>query len=186
MTRNYGSIYDQTIVRDVLPISHDLISKGTNKIVQISDGWISKNGFLELEALDNDEKRYIIGRIHNTEDHAFIYGNSDFDIVGINKTNTIRHDLLNAIKEFDAKYIITGSKYLNPPGIKVFRWPQLATGTHYLIPSGITNEVAEFIISEDIKEDFSDYHYKQFWHDVHEWIGIRIYNPDFFVKVCKK
>lgn len=181
--RNYGSTYDQSIVRTVLPVIRNSELKNDPLVLQIADGWISNNSFLELDTLDN--KDYIIGRIYKTEDNAFINGNDVLGIVGINTTKTIRHDLLNAIKEFNPEYIITSSKYLNPRGMKVFRWPELDKNVHYLIPKGITNKEAEFIISEEMTETFSDYHYKQYWHELHEWVKFGIYKPDFFVKVCK-
>lgn len=179
-------IYKQSIVRNVLPVIYKDISKEDNNVVQIGDGWVSKNGFLEWDSIDNDTKLHTIGRIHNSEDNAFINGNKYFNITGISETKTIRHDLLNAIKEFNAKYIITSSKYLNPTGVTVFRWPELDQHVHYLVPDGITKDDAEFVISADIIEEFFDYHYKQFWHDIHEWVKIAVYNPDFFVKVCRK
>lgn len=192
--------YDHSIARSILPVKGDpsLSTNKSGKYVsfQISDAWVSNSNVIEYNIANHDIGS--VERIHDAEDHVFINGDKSIGITGINATNTIRYDLISAIKEFNAKYVIA-NKDINLDGVIVFQCKYLDDSTCYLVPNGITDKDAEFIISDDIKEVIYNYtgikkvdensdnrDKKQFWHELYEWISINIYNPDFFVKVVDK
>lgn len=203
MEENYES-YDQSIARSILPLRST--SSDSEHDLSFASSWMSRNKELEWNdpnAINKDEQQYAIRQIHKGEDYSFINGyewseiysidgkNSEYRIKSINgicATNTIRYDLLNAIKEFDVKYIITSSKYLNPRGVKVFRCNYIDKNTHYLVPNGMTEKDAEMIVREDIHEKVYNIQYRENWYDhyLYDVIDIEVYNPDFFVKVCRR
>lgn len=189
--------YDKQIARTVLykrnvgaETDRDVITTFTKEsttsvvfeMVQIAQGFYTtpktKPGRIA------NEKAATIDTIHDAEDNLFINGNATFNVRGISATKTIRHDLLKAIKEFDPGYIITGSKFLNPPGIKVLRTPFVDQYVHYLVPKGVDPRDAEFVISTDITvQEPVEEKKGKFWNETNEWIMVELHDPDVFVKV---
>jgi hypothetical protein len=176
-------------VREILAVrnttnadSDDYIKSDGNiekhDLYQVAEGWYKK---------DNDSKERNIARenIRNVEEHWMIHGIEDLNIIGINSTNTIRHDLLNAIGEFKPDFIITSSTYLDIKDIDIYYSAYVPEKVSFL---GVRDpKIAEFVISEDIHvtDDYIREKDGRQWVEMKEWVCIEIHEPDAFVKVCR-
>jgi hypothetical protein len=170
--RNIGSENDA----DDYPKEKGVICR--HDMFQIACGWYKRDN-------DDIEKEEARKKILRMEDWWMINGDKDLDLIGINDTNTVRHNLLSAIKEFKPDYIITSSKWLNIKDIDIYYSEYVTKYVHYL---GFRDpKIAEFVISEDIsqREDFKPDKDGKIFKELAEWACIEIHEPDAFVKVCR-
>jgi hypothetical protein len=191
--------YVGSIARNVLPIRDigkadydDYKINGTSVarygMYQIATGWYI--GKKRKKSYANEEK-VARQQIARTEDALFLLGNEYLgrnfvgDLSGVMSTQTVRHDLLNAIEEFRPNYVITSSIGLNLKNVEIYKCDLVPQYVHYL---GIKDKsIAEFIISEDItEEEYPTDSSGKIWHELHEWVTVEVHKPDSFVKVSRK
>ena len=171
------------IVRKVLSIRDAPAGTSTDLVpIDVEQGIYRKYEIFQIATFYEEDSevldRVARHKICEAEDYYFIKGDITLGITGLEQTDTVRYDLLNAIKEFKPAYIITSSKYLNIPGITVLRSPYVNQYEHFLLPE----HIGEFVVSEPLVNELMD----NGTHYIHEWVAIELHDPNYAVKVCRR
>ena len=183
--KNFGPEF---VVRSILS-KRSLTDSATNskqplEMFRIASGYFEED--FPRKSCEH-EIEVCVQMIIEREDWTFINGNKDLKLLGLTDTPTIRNSLFEAIAEFKPKYILcdrTSMRLIKDiQNVQLVESQFVDFGVYYLTPE-ITNNIAEFVVSTELAESYPcETKDGRIFHEIGEWINIKLYKIEKFVKV---